>query len=57
MLNSTALFAATVVVLVGALIFWSNPKRFVNRVVFSCSIHISLWLLLLHLTLTIVDRG
>jgi len=52
MLNSTALFAATVVVLVGALIFWSNPKRFVNRVVLSCSVHIFAWLLLLHLTQT-----
>lgn len=56
MLNWTALFAATIVVIVGALIFWSNPIRMVNRVVFTCSLHIALWLLLLHLTISTHDR-
>ena len=43
------LFAAIVVAGVGALIFWSNPSRAVNRVAFSCSLHIATWLLLLYL--------
>jgi len=53
MLTSSALFAAFAVVGVGSLILWSNPVRWVNRVVFSCSIHIALWLTALHLTLSV----
>jgi len=52
MLTSTALFAAIAVTAVGILILWSNPVRWVNRLVFSCSIHIALWLLCLHLALS-----
>ena len=44
-----ALFAAITVVVVGSMILWSNPRRAVNRVVFSCSLHFSLWLTCLHL--------
>jgi signal transduction histidine kinase len=46
------LFAAITVVVVGSLILWSNPRRAVNRVVFSCSLHLALWLACLHLART-----
>jgi signal transduction histidine kinase len=49
MLTLSALFAAIAVVIVGVLILWSNPTRWVNRLVFSCSFHIGAWLLCLHL--------
>lgn len=48
MLITTALITAFVVASVAILILWSNPARLVNRVVFSCSLHLSLWLLCLH---------
>lgn len=51
MLNYTAIFAASAVATAGVLIIWSNPIRNVNRVVCSCSIHVALWLLLLHVAL------
>lgn len=44
------LFATGVVIGVGILILWSNPKRVVNRIVFTCSVHIGAWLTLLYLT-------
>ncbi len=47
---TVALFAGIIVVAVGALVLWSNPRRTVNQVVFTCSVHIALWLVALHLT-------
>lgn len=55
MLMSSAFFAAIAVVGVGSLILWSNAKHLVNRTVFSCSIHIALWLGAMHLTTSSVD--
>lgn len=55
MLVSSSIFAASAVVVVGILILWSNPVRWVNRIVFSCSVHIALWLLARHLTVTAVN--
>lgn len=52
MLTSSASIAAFAVVSVGLLILWSNPKRPVNKVVFSCSIHIALWLGAMHMSST-----
>ena len=52
---TTALFASVIVAFVGVLIVWSNPVRRVNRVVFTCSLHLSCWLLLLHLALSFSD--
>jgi signal transduction histidine kinase len=52
MLSSYALWVSAVVALIGALIFWSNPARMVNRLVFSCSLHIAAWLAFLNLTIT-----
>jgi signal transduction histidine kinase len=49
---TTALFAAIVVLTVGALILWSNPHRGVNRVVFTCSLHLALWLGSLHMAVS-----
>jgi signal transduction histidine kinase len=49
MLVTIALFAAIAVAFVGAVILWSNPARLVNRAVFTCSLHIALWLTLLHI--------
>lgn len=45
-------FAAVAVLGTGILILWSNPQRWVNRTVFSCSIHIGLWLSALELATT-----
>ncbi len=56
MLNSPALLVSIVVALVGALILWSNPERLVNRLAFSCSLHIALWLALLYQAVT-APRG
>ena len=50
MLISTASFAAVVVALIGCLIVWSNPARGVNRIVFTCSLHLATWLTFLHIT-------
>jgi signal transduction histidine kinase len=55
--GGTALVTAVIVSVVGLLILWSNPKRTVNRVVLSCSLHLSTWLLFLHLTLTSETNG
>jgi hypothetical protein len=51
MLISSAIFAAFAVVMVGLLIVWSNPVNWVNRLVFSCSVHIAAWLTFLHMAL------
>lgn len=51
MLISSALFAAIAVSIVGTLVLWSNPRRWTNRLVFSCSVHISLWLACVYLAL------
>ena len=52
---TTALFAATVVAIVGILILWSNPTRRVNRVIWTCSFHVAAWLFLLHLAVSIKE--
>ncbi len=55
MLASPPLFAAIAVVVVGILILWSNPRRWVNRTVFTCSLHIALWLLTTYLATALRD--
>jgi signal transduction histidine kinase len=55
--GGTSLVTAVVVSIVGLLILWSNPRRMVNRVVLSCSLHLSTWLLFLHFTLTSEING
>jgi len=52
---TTALFAATVVAVVGILLLWSNPTRRVNRVTFTCSFHLAAWLLSLHLAVSMKE--
>jgi signal transduction histidine kinase len=52
MIVSLSLLAALAVFAVGAVIFWSNPGRRVNQAVFSCSVHIAMWLACLHLATT-----
>src|SRR5688500_17040946 len=52
---STGEFAAIVVFGIGALLFWANPKRKVNRAVFACSAVVAAWLEFTHLLL--VDPG
>ncbi len=51
-----ALFAALLVVLIGSAALWSNPRRQINRVFFSISIHVAAWLACLYMALTDV-RG
>lgn len=55
MLTSSALIALIAVVIVGSLVLWSNPSRPVNRVVFSSSLHIALWLGMLYLAVSSAD--
>jgi signal transduction histidine kinase len=45
MLTWTPSFASGAVTLIGALIFWSNPSRLVNRAVGLCSLNVAGWLL------------
>lgn len=51
MLIFNALFVSVVVILVGAMIFWANPRRMVNRTVFTSSLHVALWLAAWHMGL------
>ncbi len=48
---STASFAAVFVTVIGGLIYWSNPTRAVNRVVFTCSLNWAVWLTCLHVAI------
>lgn len=52
---TSALLAAIAVISVGVLVLWSNPGNVVNRVVFTCSLHIALWLGAMHRTVTAAD--
>lgn len=49
MIISTDLFASMVVAGVGALLWWANPRRNVNRAVFTTSSVVAAWLLSRHL--------
>jgi signal transduction histidine kinase len=49
--------AAFLGVLIGGLILWSNPARTVNRVTFTCSLHIAAWLLCRYLAMTSPSDG
>jgi len=49
--------AAFLGVLIGGLILWSNPARTVNRVTFTCSLHIAVWLLCRYLAVTSSSDG
>ncbi len=53
MLVTPASVAATVVVIVGGSIVWSNPGRRVNWAVFACSVHIAMWLSCLHVAVVV----
>jgi signal transduction histidine kinase len=55
MLISSASIAAVIVAIVGVVILWSNPVRMVNRTVFTCSFHVAVWLVVLHLAITAFD--
>lgn len=57
MLTGTALFAALVVLLVGTLIFWSNPHRGVNRAIGMCSLNIAGWLGSLYMAITALSQS
>lgn len=54
---STASFASAVVAIVGGLILWANPRRWVNRSVFACSTVVSAWLLFSHWAVVSEARG
>lgn len=49
---STWEFAASVVAGIGALLWWANPKRKVNRAVFACSTVVAAWLVFTNLAAT-----
>jgi signal transduction histidine kinase len=48
MLVSSASFAAAAVAIIGLLIFWSNPRRIMNRFFLSFSLHLMSWLICVH---------
>ena len=54
MLNSSYSFIlpALIVGVFGLLLLVANPKRTVNRAIFSCSLHIAFWLLCLYITIS-----
>lgn len=54
--DEATLVAGVLVILVGSVALWTNPKRILNRLFFSISIHVTLWLSLLYLALT-ADSG
>jgi signal transduction histidine kinase len=49
---STAQLASMIVLGIGLLLYWANPKRKVNRSVFASSTVVAGWLLFSHLTVT-----
>jgi len=53
---TAATIAATVVLVLGIGILWANPARAINRIVFFCSLHVVIWLLMLHASLTAGNR-
>jgi signal transduction histidine kinase len=54
---STAQVASMVVVAVGLLLFWANPKRKVNRAVFVSSTVVAGWLACTHFAVTDQENG
>jgi hypothetical protein len=56
-MSSVGQFAALVVVVIGFLLFWGNPKRKVNRAVFASSITVAGWLVCHHLAVTQPEHG
>src|SRR5687767_1550641 len=54
---SVGQFAAVVVVGIGFLLFWGNPKRKVNRAVFASSITAAGWLVCNHLAMSQPEHG
>ncbi|MGH7997565.1 MAG: two-component system sensor histidine kinase NtrB [Opitutaceae bacterium] len=55
-LKYTTLWVAAIFVGVGGIVFWSNPRRGVNRVVFATSVHIGLWLAVLNIAMSGPNR-
>ncbi len=45
---SSTVVAATAAVGVGFVAVWSNPHRMINRAFFSASVHVAVWLFMLH---------
>jgi len=56
MLISTASFAALVIFLIGALVWWSNPQRGVNRAILVSSTATAAWLACLHVAAYVYGR-
>jgi signal transduction histidine kinase len=54
---STAQIASFIVAVVGALLFWANPKRKVNRSVFVSSATVAAWLTCSHLAASNPEEG
>ena len=52
MLISPTLLASIEVSILGVVVWWSNPRRLVNRAVCTCSFHIAIWLGCLYLATT-----
>lgn len=46
-----AILAALAALLTGSFALWANPKRLINRMFFSGSVHVALWLLCLEMAL------
>lgn len=53
---TAATIAAGVVMVLGIGILWANPSRSINRIVFLCSLHVVIWLLMLHASLSASNR-
>jgi signal transduction histidine kinase len=55
MLTTNALIVAVATLLSGLFALWTNPRRGVNRVVFSLSVHVAFWLVCLEEALGAAD--
>jgi len=54
-MTDVTIYVSIAVVGVGVLALWANPKRRINQLFFSASLHAALWLVCTHIARTVVD--
>ncbi len=54
-MNTVSLYVSVAAVLVGLLALWANPKRRINQLFFTASLHVALWLICSNVARTLVD--
>ena len=56
-MNTVSLYVSIAAVLVGLLALWANPKRRINQLFFTASLHVALWLTCSNIARTLDDRN